>query len=172
MADIAKRAGVAKQTLYNHFDNKENLFAEVIRDCTAGASAILLAEQIPLHEKIVTFSLTIRQMAITPSGVAAYRAMVAQAIHFPELAKSFYRQGIGELHQQLQTVLAQAHERGELDCPHPDLAADMLFSMLTGFERSRLLLGVAQPDDASDVRVQPIVSAFLRAFSYQEQTNR
>jgi len=39
MTDIAKRARVAKQTLYNHFDSKESLFAAVFRDGTADASA-------------------------------------------------------------------------------------------------------------------------------------
>jgi TetR/AcrR family transcriptional repressor of mexJK operon len=170
MSDIAKRAGVAKQTLYNHFENKETLFAEVIRDCTADASAILLNESLPLPDKIQAFSFAIRRLTMTKSGIAAYRAMVSQANQFPVLAKSFYIHGVGVVHQQLQDVLTQADQRGELNCPHPALAADMLFSMLTGFERSRLLLGVDAQDDGSDTRILPIVCAFLCAFSYQQTT--
>ena len=68
-------------------------------------------------------------------------------------------------HQKLQDVLQQATESGSLACPDVVLAADMLLSMLTGFERSRLLLGVALPTDGTDAKVRAIVEAFMRAFA-------
>lgn len=165
MSDIAKRAGVAKQTLYNHFASKELLFAEVIISCGEQAHAVLNDAHLPLAEQLMAFSLAIRQVAMTEDGIASYRAMTAEAHRFPELAASFYQQGIGLLHQRLQQRLQQAHAQRELHCPDVSLAADMLFSMLTGFERSRLLLGVACGNDGEMTRVQPIVAAFLRAFA-------
>lgn len=165
MADIAKRAGVAKQTLYNHFESKEVLFAEVIVGCGAEAASVLDNTTLPVADKIKAFAFALRRISMSPNGVAGYRAMTAEAHQFPELAASFYQQGVGVLHRQTAAVLAEAHQSGQLNCPDAGLAADMLFSMLTGFERSRLLLGVAQTDDGQDVRVEPIVAAFLRAFA-------
>ncbi|MBD3767820.1 MAG: TetR/AcrR family transcriptional regulator [Gammaproteobacteria bacterium] len=165
MVDIAKRAGVAKQTLYNHFDNKEALFAVVMQGCKAEASAILQNQTLSIEEKILQFAYALRHVAMTPSGIAGYRAMTAEAHHFPAIAASFYQHGVGVLHQQLASVLGQAHQQGLLCCESPALAADMLFSMLTGFERSRLLLGVAEADDGESSRVAPIVHAFLKAFA-------
>ena len=34
MEDIAVRAGVSKQTVYKHFDDKQNLFAEIVLSTT------------------------------------------------------------------------------------------------------------------------------------------
>jgi TetR/AcrR family transcriptional repressor of mexJK operon len=170
MIDIAKRAGVAKQTLYNHFASKELLFAAVTQDCSADAAAILANPRLRIADKLLQFSLALRRLAMSPQGVANYRTMTAEAHQFPELAASFYQQGVGVLHQQLQGVLQDAHTEGSLFCPDVGLAADMLFSMLTGFERSRLLLGVNLPGDGSEARVADIVQAFNRAFAGQNQT--
>lgn len=165
MVDIAKRAGVAKQTLYNHFESKEALFAEVFTGCGAEAASVLDNTTLSVADKIMAFAFALRRVSMSPNGVAGYRAMTAEAHQFPELAASFYQQGVGILHRQTAAMLAEAHRLGQLVCPNPNLAADMLFSMLTGFERSRLLLGVAQGDDGTDARVAPIVAAFLRAFA-------
>jgi TetR/AcrR family transcriptional repressor of mexJK operon len=165
MTDIAKRAGVAKQTLYNHFASKEALFATVITDCGASVLATLAQDGLSMKDKLIQFSYALRQLAMTAHGVSSYRAMTAEAHQFPELAASFYAQGVGVTHQKLQDVLQQATESGSLACPDVVLAADMLLSMLTGFERSRLLLGVALPTDGTDAKVRAIVEAFMRAFA-------
>ena len=165
MADIARRAGVAKQTLYNYFDNKEALFAAVIVDCGAEAHAILDDATLALPDKLAAFAQAFRRVSMSAQGIAGYRAMTAEAHQFPELAASFYHQGVGFLHQHTQRWLTEKHAKGQLHCPDTALAADMLFSMLTGFERSRLLLGVAEADDGESSRVAPIVHAFLKAFA-------
>ncbi|HQR81626.1 MAG TPA: TetR/AcrR family transcriptional regulator [Thiotrichales bacterium] len=165
MADIARRAGVAKQTLYNYFDNKEALFAAVIVDCGAEAHAILDDATLALPDKLSAFAQAFRRVSMSAQGIAGYRAMTAEAHQFPELAASFYHQGVGFLHQHTQRWLAEMNATGQLHCPDTALAADMLFSMLTGFERSRLLLGVAHECDGDASRVAPIVHAFLKAFA-------
>lgn len=167
MADIARRAGVAKQTLYNYLDNKEALFAAVIVDCGADVHAVLDDNSLGLNEKLVAFALAFRRVSMSVQGVAGYRAMTAEAHQFPDLAMSFYHQGVGRLHQHTQAWLASMHQVGQLSCPDTALAADMLFSMLTGFERSRLLLGVAKADDGDASRVLPIVQLFMKAFAPQ-----
>ncbi len=165
MVDIARRAGVAKQTLYNYFDNKEALFAAVIVDCGAEAHAILDDATLALTDKLAAFAQAFRRVSMSAQGIAGYRAMTAEAHQFPELAASFYHQGVGFLHQHTQLWLADMHATGQLYCPDTALAADMLFSMLTGFERSRLLLGVAHECDGDASRVDPIVHAFFKAFA-------
>lgn len=165
MADIARRAGVAKQTLYNHFENKEALFAAVIVDCGAEAHAVLDDKTLALTDKLTAFASAFRYVAMSAQGIAGYRAMTAEAHQFPELAASFYQQGVGLIHTRTQQWLAEMHATGQLFCPDAAFAVDMLFSMLTGFERSRLLLGVAHVTDGEPVRVAPIVHAFLKAFA-------
>jgi len=77
---------------------------------------------------------------------------------------------VGVLHLQLQQVLYDAQVSGQMLVVDVGLAADMLFSMLTGFERSRLLLAVALPSDGTDERVEAIVGAFLRALAMTDKT--
>lgn len=165
MADIARRSGVAKQTLYNYFDNKEALFAAVIVDCGAEAHAVLDDSALALPDKLDAFAHAFRRVSMSAQGIAGYRAMTAEAHQFPELAASFYHQGLGLLHLHTQCWLAEMHALGQLHCPDAALAADMLLSMLTGFERSRLLLGVASGADGESSRVSPIVHVFLKAFA-------
>jgi TetR/AcrR family transcriptional repressor of mexJK operon len=52
---IAGRAGVARQTLYNHFPCKADLFREVVSQATAALLITLDADRISLRERLLRF---------------------------------------------------------------------------------------------------------------------
>lgn len=164
---IAARAGVAKQTLYNYFPRKDDLFCEVIR---LGAEAMLVSlddDHAPLRERLLSFAAAFRECLLSSKGIAFYRAITAEAGRFPELASAYYVNGPQQTAQRLATVLAQAMADGELRRDDPLFAAEMLQSMLLTGERNRRLFlperaMLPVPDDAG-----PILDLFLRAYAPQ-----
>lgn len=162
---IAARAGVAKQTLYNHFPRKDDLFGEVVRLGTASILVSLDGDGAPLRERLRRFAVAFRQKVLGAEGLAFYRAVVAEAPRFPELTAAFYASGPAQTTRRLAAVLAEAMEAGELRRDDPVFMAQLLLSMLVETERTHRLLSdkpMAAPKPAAAAR---ILDAFLRACS-------
>lgn len=164
---IISRAGVARQTFYNYFQNKESLFAEVMRNWVGDIMVPLTVGSGDLRATLQKFAAAYRQRALCPAGVAGYRTMVGQAQRFPELTREAFESGIGRMVDTLADFLRRAMARGELRNDDPAFAAEMLMSMLAGMERSRLLLGSNNPRCDEAARVEKIVDGFLRMFAPQ-----
>jgi TetR/AcrR family transcriptional repressor of mexJK operon len=162
---IATLAGVAKQTLYNHFPRKADLFAEVIRQATVELLVALGDDGEDLRERLTRFGVRYREKLLSPAGLGLYRTLVAATPRFPELAAAFYETGPQRTAERLRAVLEEAMRRGELRAENPEFATRMLLSMLVGVERSCSLFAgdaMPEPDPAQAVR---IVDCFLRAFA-------
>lgn len=162
--EIAQRAGIAKQTLYNHFKSKERLFVAVIRQAAAPSAESLDAPGLALRERLIRFGHTLRSYAFSSEGLALYRLIVAEAHRIPDDAELLWAAGPGAVHEQLAQVLRAADAAGELRVPAPEFAADMLLSMLLTFDRLRPLYGLPTLDGDPATRTEHIVSLFLRAF--------
>ncbi len=139
--EIARRAGVAKQTLYHHFPSKDQLFKEVACDLAKRVLVGLEAEPADVRSGLLRFGL-------------AYRRRV-QAI---------YAGGAGEMLRRLSAYLREAMNAGALRRDDPEFAAELFLSMLAGQERVRRLYGIANGAEAEARRVARIVDCFLRAF--------
>jgi TetR/AcrR family transcriptional repressor of mexJK operon len=162
---VAMRASVARQTLYNHFPSKADLFGEVIKQVTAALLVTLDAKAEGLRERLLRFGIAFREKALSAEGLGFYRALVAETIRFPELAASFYRSGPVQTATRLQRVLQQAMVDGELRDGDPEFATVTFLSMLVGAERSHYLLSGEPPPEPDPARVARIVDCFLRGFA-------
>ncbi len=115
--DVAKRAGVAKGTIYLHFRDKEALFQEIVRVEISPIISIvehapdlqipvrILIEQ--LLQKFVTEVLGTRRRDII-------RLMITEGPRFPALAEFYYREVVGRAVPAIRIVMRRAAERGEL----------------------------------------------------------
>lgn len=162
---IAAQAGVAKQTLYNHFPSKADLFAEVILQATDEFMIALDDDGEKLRERLVRFGQRYRERLLSPAGLGLYRMLVAETPRFPELAAAFYRSGPERTSIRLRAVIESAMQRGELRREDPNFAVMQLLSMLVGVERSHLLFGCGLATDHDPAQAERIVDCFLRAFS-------
>jgi TetR/AcrR family transcriptional repressor of mexJK operon len=162
---VALRASVARQTLYNHFPSKADLFGEVIKQVTAALLVTLDAKAEGLRERLIRFGMAFREKALSAEGLGFYRALVAETIRFPELAASFYRSGPAQTSTRMRSVLQQAMIDGELRSCDPEFACVTLLSMLVGAERSHYLLSGEPPPEPDPTRVAQIIDCFLRAFA-------
>ena len=137
---IAAAAGVAKQTLYNHFPSKEALFEEVVRNGSRQILVTLEAEDGDLRTNLTRFAVLYRQKVLCPHGLGVFRTLVAEMPRFPQLSRTLFEAGPRETMGRLAKFLARAMERGELRQEDPIFAADMLTAMLANYERLRGLL--------------------------------
>lgn len=162
--DIARRAGVVKQTLYHHYGSKDSLFREALTGLVNVLLVDLGARSGSLREDLLRFAESFRSQAISEQGLALHRMLVAESPRFPELAQAVFEtwQLAGA---ELARLLREAMASGELRQDDPEFAADMLISLLIGTERDLRLLGmpVACPQESG--RMNRIVDCFLRAYA-------
>ncbi len=162
---VALRAGVARQTLYNHFPSKADLFGEVIKQVTAALLITLDGKAEGLRERLLRFGIAFREKALSVEGLGFYRALLAETTRFPELAATFYRTGPAQTAARLRAVLQEAMDHGKLRPVDADFATTTLLSMLVGAERSHYLLSGEPPPEPDPARVAQIVDCYLRAFA-------
>lgn len=161
---IAQLAGVAKQTVYNHFPTKEALFDEVTRANVAYFTVSLGGDPSKPRAALIEFARAFRSCVLSGTCMASMRTMVAEAQRFPEMAARTYHLGPEETRRQLAAFVARAMHGGYLRNEEPTFAADMLLGMLIGAERTRLLFGVSPEPVDEEARIAAIVDCFLRAF--------
>lgn len=162
---VAARAGVARQTLYNHFPSKAELFGEVIRQVTDALLISLGGEDIGLRERLINFGFAFRTKALSVDGLGFYRALLSEGPNLQEFAATFYRSGPGQTASRVSAVLAEAMERGELCREDPEFVTNMLMSMLVGAERTQCLMTGEAPPDPDRNHVIRVIDSFLRAFA-------
>jgi TetR/AcrR family transcriptional repressor of mexJK operon len=162
---VAARAGVARQTLYNHFPCKADLFGEVVRQATAALLITLDANQQNLRERLLRFGAMYRAKLLSAEGLGFFRILAAEAVRFPELVASFYRTGPAQTVARLSVVLKEAMARGEMRSAPPEFAANLLLSMLVGADRNHYLFSGEAPPEPDPEHVGQIIDCYLRAFA-------
>jgi AcrR family transcriptional regulator len=115
--DVARRAGIAKGTIYLYFRDKETLFAELIRTRlvpVVGTLQHLRDADIPvrvLAERLI--DVFVDEVFATPRK-DVIRLMIGEGTRFPKLAECYYREVLGPVMETLGDLLRRAHRRGEI----------------------------------------------------------
>jgi len=115
--DVARRAGVAKGTIYLYFRDKESLFQELVRTMLSPLVGVI--EAAPLQDLPIR---VVAQMIVDTFVNEIYptrrkdiiRLTLAEGSRFPKLAEFYYREVIGRVLPVMRARLERAVERGEL----------------------------------------------------------
>lgn len=115
--DIAKRAGVAKGTIYLHFKDKESMFEELIRTALVPLIGRLHAPP-PIggsvRDAVEGFARTfIQEVAATRRGDIV-RLIVAEGPRFPSVADFYYREVVSRGLAGMRALIELAVARGEI----------------------------------------------------------
>lgn len=162
---IAARAGVAKQTLYNHFPCKGDLFSEAATIASAAIVVSLDGETDDVRASLCRFASSFREKVLGEEGLAMFRAVIAESTRFPALTQAFFTKGPVKTATRLADFLGRAMAAGHLRQDDPRFAAEMLLGMLGGFEHVRRLCTATAPEVAESKRIEQIVDCFLRAYT-------
>jgi AcrR family transcriptional regulator len=162
---IAARAGVAKQTLYNHFPSKDELFSESVGLIAAAIAVSLDGQTDDVRATLLRFGATFREKVHGAEGIAMFRTMMAEAVRFPNLAKAFFAKGPDQTATRLAGFLSRAMAAGRLRQNDPRFAAEILMGMLNNLDHFRSLSGdTPLPEALEKDRIGQIVDCFLRAY--------
>lgn len=170
--DIAREAGVSKATLYSYFPDKRVMFMAVFRNelgrDAADASALIDVE-LPVEQVLPFIVQIISTHLVSDFGVRIFRVGVGEAERFPSLAEEYYAAGPMLLRTQLVQYLERCVERGELDIPDLELAADQLIELASATIHDRILfLGEGSVDNDLVRRVnQGAVRMFMSCYGTQ-----
>ncbi|MGF1628446.1 MAG: TetR/AcrR family transcriptional regulator [Kiloniellaceae bacterium] len=169
---IAAKAGVSKQTVYNHFQSKDGLFKATIADLTS-----TLMEPLGLRDPATStperllgsLAQEFLTLMLQPSSLALYRLIVAESPRLPELGAEIYAVGAGRMLATLADYLARETRTGRLRVTDPQLAAEQFVGMLTGRLQLRALLGVCPAPDEAELkqRAEHAVACFLALYAAQ-----
>ena len=80
MDAIAARAGVAKQTLYNHFPSKADLFGATACTASANIAIALEGDAATPRASLLAFAIKFRERVLGDEGLAMFRAMAAGSL--------------------------------------------------------------------------------------------
>ncbi|MGW3644744.1 TetR/AcrR family transcriptional regulator [Streptomyces sp. NPDC000878] len=164
--EIAREAGVAKPTVYNHLNDKESLYREAVEAAAdrIGAQALAVVEQLreaaadsdPRAPLAAVARGLLREFS-SEDARAVRQLARAQATQFPDLAATVRERTALRVRSALADRLARLALAGRLRPCDPELAAEHFLSLLTGPLEYR-------PDATSDTDAATATDVFLRAY--------
>ncbi len=168
MEAIAADAGVSKQTIYNLFSTKEQLFAAVVADHSQIIVAAIDAASDDADPRAMLTAVA-QELLHLLSGeriAKVYRMMMSAEIEtggkspLPDL---FYENGPGRGTRQFAAYLERQHQSGRLTVEEPLRAAECFFGMLNGHILIRNMMGLQSRWSEAELRqrAEYAVSAFL-----------
>lgn len=171
MEAIADEAGVSKQTLYHHFATKVDLLGAVVSSELTDLSQrarlpASVEDPTRLRSVLLEFSNSLVKTVLSPDSLALIHLLVGEAYQIPSLRDSLVEGLPAGLFDQLTVLLRDAHDRGFVSAPRPELAARMLlgpvmsFMITGGFLRAGPIIQPSQADQ------EYIIDYFLTAMRF------
>ena len=115
--DIAKRAGVAKGTIYLHFKDKESMFEELIRTAIEPLVGRITSPPpigASIRDTVEHVALTFIQEIVTTPRADIVRLIIAEGARFPAIADFYYREVISRGLAGMRALIELAVARGEI----------------------------------------------------------
>ncbi|MDP3854526.1 TetR/AcrR family transcriptional regulator [Phenylobacterium sp.] len=166
---IARRAGVSKQTVYNHYGSKAELMRAIVDRRVSEITAPLMTPGAQEHpeEALAAFGRVMIEAVMAPRGTSMLRMTVQGAVELPELARAFYESGPVTSRRRLARFLEMETAAGRLAVDDPALAAEFFAGMVIGTHQLAHLLGVGRDLTAGQIDHVACEAArrFMKAYS-------
>jgi AcrR family transcriptional regulator len=115
--DVAKRAGVAKGTIYLYFSDKESLFHELVRSMLSPLVGKLVAApnaELPARAVAEMIADVFVNEIFGTRRKDILRLIITEGARFPKIAEVYYHEVIERVLPVLRGLMRRAVERGEL----------------------------------------------------------
>jgi AcrR family transcriptional regulator len=168
MEMVAKRAGISKKTIYCFFPTKEDLFAAMMKDRVEHSLPPDLPEDVTcagtLEATLVHYLTELARVRLVPFVVNLTRLVIAEAPRFPEIARTYYREGPQRQFTQVAEWLQRQVDKGLIVVDDPAQAARVLVAPIVGEPLRTLALGVEEYPtiEVMAARAKTVARLFMR----------
>jgi AcrR family transcriptional regulator len=166
--EVARRAGVSKQTVYNHYGSKTELVRTIMARRRDALTAVLETAGPNDHplETLTVYAKSILEVIVMPASVSMLRMGVTSAVEMPEMAHAIYDAGSRAARLRLAAYLA-TRAGDVLDIANPAEAAEVFVGMVVGGVQMRLLMGLPSELDSAGraARAHEAARRFVKAYA-------
>lgn len=162
MAAVAQSAGVAKKTVYRFAKNREALIGLIVGNWTDSLPSVFEANATDTDDAMYILEnilVLIAERVLTAEAVGLFRLLVRDLPGRNDVLAIYGRNGIDRSRRMLTSWLSRHHSRGFITLTDPDMAADLILSMVVAEPLRQISIGITKPQPAWDIR--PRVQAAL-----------
>lgn len=164
---IAHDAGVSKVTVYNHFGDKNALFAAAVRSECANMRDHFNIEDAPgatVRERMTSIGEAITTFLSRSRMLQFDRRIAGETENNPELGIAFLESGPYAMMRDFTAMLDAMAERGEINIDDREMAAEQFVSMCKGLGDLERRFGVGSDPARDRARIDCAVEVFCRAY--------
>lgn len=169
LEDVARSAGVSKQTIYNHWGGKAGLVRAIMERRVAILTAPLRQAEAggPPEDALTAFGRSLLISATSDASTHAIRMAVQSAPEAPEIGRIVYESGVVGSRLVLAEFLRGEHAAGRLNVPDAREAAEFFAGMVVhGVQMPALLAEAPELTDAQiDATAREAAARFVRAYA-------
>ncbi|MDK4735276.1 TetR/AcrR family transcriptional regulator [Rhizobium sp. CNPSo 3490] len=170
--EIAAVACVSRQTIYNHYREKETLFVAVVEEVMNRANAMLFSvlSTFPdsadnLEDGLTAFAVRLNKNCICNHDGKFLRKLVqTEGERYPHLFESWRQQGPGKLTTALAALLARLAHKQALAIDDFDVAARQFVALANADLQMMTLFGGTPSNEELEKAARNAVRTFLKAY--------
>jgi len=151
--DVARKAGVAKGTLYLYFPDKEALFEQLLLSFAgpllSRINAIAMLPDVPAPIILERILLLFQSEILGTEREKMLQLLISEGPRFPRIAEFHHREVVSHGLAAIRAVAARGFERGELGSDALAKCPQLFFWPLLGVVIWRSLFGRFDPIDVS-----------------------
>jgi len=165
---IAAEAQVSRQTIYNHYGDKEKLFIAVVKDMTERANAGIYTtlasfpdNPTDIEAELVEFAVRLARNCMCNRDCIVLRKLIhAEGERYPELFAPWRQYGPERAWAAIAARFAKLHHAGHLNIDDPDIAARQFQALIN----ADLYVGVILGEKPSEADLRAAAAAAVRTF--------
>lgn len=134
LVDIAKGAGVATRTIYQHFGDKEAMFREVIfaRDTEAILQPPVVEAGETLFDALCRLADYAHAVTFRERSIGLMRLMIAESNRFPDFMRSVVNTIYGRFHQNISKMFVSLASAGLIPADDHRRSAELFADLILG----------------------------------------
>jgi TetR/AcrR family transcriptional repressor of mexJK operon len=167
--EVARRAAVSKQTIYNRYGSKTELVRAMVTRRVADISSPLqeAGTRSSVEDTLAAYAETLMVSTLLSRALTILQITVQAAAHMPDMARAFYDAGPRANRLALAAYLERETGRGRLAVENAYEAAEFFSGMVVTTRQMAALLAVDLKLDEPQIRhvAQEAAARFVRAYA-------
>ncbi len=176
--EIAARACVSRQTIYNHYREKETLFIAVVADVSARANTAVFAALAAfpdrpenLRKDLIAFAADLNCNCLyNQDGKFLRKLIQSEGPRYPHLFEAWREHGPCKIGTAIGAIFARLHHQGLLHVHDCDVAARQFTALINAGLQMTTLFGETPSEAEIRIAAEQGVDMFLRGYGAQAET--